>query len=1138
MGSRMQPLDRTLRSQLERSVRQARPVTEQAARAALDALGVADTSVPPHLDEEQRVLRRRLRAHARSLGDTFRNGGSVPERLIAEVAYEHWHRMLFARFLAENDLLIYDGVAITLEECAELAAEEGSGSGWALAARLAAKLLPQVFRIDSPVFALRLAPDDQRALESLLAGLAPEVFQASDSLGWVYQFWQADAKDRINQSEVKIGARELPAVTQLFTEPYMVSFLLDNALGAWWAAQRLTEADLRSASSEDELRRKAAIPGAPLEYLRFVRVPSPDPDKGEIWTPAAGRFEAWPEQLSELKVLDPCCGSGHFLVAVLLMLTPMRMELEELSASEAIDAVLRENLHGLEIDQRCVELAAFALALTAWRYPGAGGYRALPELHLACSGRPVTATKDEWKRLGLGRQNLSVALDWMHDAFHDAPVLGSLINPTKFLATKIIPWEELSRSLNQALQQEQTPEGQETAVVAQGLTKAATLLVEKFDLVITNVPYLKGGYHSPTLKTFLEEYYPRSKYDLAAVFVERSFDFLRRGGTSAIVTQQYWLFLKYYEKLREKLLRETQLGLIARLGPGSFETISGEVVNVCLQIVHNIMPSAGYIHRGFEVSHVKRLSDKIAHIRGSDVLATIQHKNLTNPDMRISFELGSEENSRLSELADFGKGSVSGDGAHYLRKFWELNSISEGLKYWLNSPNTKELWSGRSDCILWGEGGHNPEIEIGFAHRGQRVFGKNGIAIGKAGSLRFTPYVGEIFDDNVAVISPYRKEMLDSIWGFCVSGKLDAEIRKLDKKMSVTAGTFTKVPFDLHAWEHCAYGASIREAASNDLAQWIFHGHPCGSVNVDGVGNWTTHGPLGTDETVLHVAVARLLGYRWPAELDPAMQLAEEQRKWVRRSEALLRLSDTDGIVSIPPVRGEARAEERLLNLLAAAYGDAWGAETLSRLLASSDHSGKSLESWLRDKFFAQHCKLFQQRPFIWQIWDGLRDGFSVLVNYHKLDRKNLETLIYTYLGDWIRSQRDDFARGVDGAHEKLDAAEALQRRLEQILEGEAPYDIFVRWKPIEEQPIGWNPDLNDGVRLNIRPFLTVDDVGRKGAGILRDKPNIHWKRDRGKDVASAPWFHRFKGERINDHHLTLADKKASREQHENHNKP
>ncbi len=96
----------------------------------------------------------------------------------------------------------------------------------------------------------------------------------------------------------------------------------------------------------------------------------------------------------------------------------------------------------------------------------------------------------------------------------------------------------------------------------------------------------------------------------------------------------------------------------------------------------------------------------------------------------------------------------------------------------------------------------------------------------------------------------------------------------------------------------------------------------------------------------------------------------------------------------------------------------------------------------------------------------------------------------------------------MDGAQERLDAAEALKKKLELILEGEAPYDIFVRWKPLEKQPIGWDPDLNDGVRLNIRPFLSVPDVGKKGAGVLRDKPNIKWEKDRGKDVASAPWYH------------------------------
>ena len=266
------------------------------------------------------------------------------------------------------------------------------------------------------------------------------------------------------------------------------------------------------------------------------------------------------------------------------------------------------------------------------------------------------------------------------------------------------------------------------------------------------------------------------------------------------------------------------------------------------------------------------------------------------------------------------------------------------------------------------------------------------------------------------------------------------------------------------------------------------------------------------------------------------MELADEARAWVTKSQELTSHADKDGIVCIPPVGREASAADRLLNLLADAYGDAWSNDVLAQLLNCANHAGKSLETWLRDKFFIQHCELFHQRPFIWHIWDGLRDGFAALVNYYKLDYKTLETLIYTYLGEWISRQKRDANSGVDGAQEKLAAAEVLKTRLELILAGEAPYDIFVRWKPIEQQPIGWNPDLNDGVRLNIRPFLTVTDVGKRDAGVLRDRPRVKWGKDSGTDVPSAPWYELGlsyggkHGDRINDHHLTLAEKRAARE--------
>jgi hypothetical protein len=186
----------------------------------------------------------------------------------------------------------------------------------------------------------------------------------------------------------------------------------------------------------------------------------------------------------------------------------------------------------------------------------------------------------------------------------------------------------------------------------------------------------------------------------------------------------------------------------------------------------------------------------------------------------------------------------------------------------------------------------------------------------------------------------------------------------------------------------------------------------------------------------------------------------------------------------------------------------------VKELLDQAGSKKKNVADWLRDEFFKQHCAVFGKRPFMWHIWDGQRDGFSALVNYHRLDRKMLERLTYTYLGqDWVERQRAEVRDEVPGAEARLSAALMLQRKLEAILEGEEPYDIYVRWKDLHEQAIGWDPDLNDGVRLNIRPFVE--------AGVLRAPFNIHWRKDRGKNPDGS--------ERYNHIHLSLAAKLEAR---------
>jgi hypothetical protein len=1137
----MQPLDKDLRNKLDKTVKEARQVAEAAAAAALEQFGVAEANPYAHLSDAERDLRRRLRVHGRQLGDSRDGQTQYQEcgRLIEEIAYEHWHRMLFARFLAENDLLMYDGVAVTLEECEELALDQGLANGWVLAARLSSKMLPQIFRTESPVFDLSFALNYQLPLERLVADLPSAVFTASDSLGWVYQFWQAKKKDEVNAAEVKIGARELPAVTQLFTEPYMVSFLLDNALGAWWAARRLSADDLKNADSEEELRQKAAIPGVPLEYLRFVRVPSPQAEEGqgEIWTPAAGTFDGWPEHLADLKTLDPCCGSGHFLVAAFLMLVPMRMELEGMSAREAVDAVLRDNLHGLELDQRCVELAAFALALTAWKYPSAGGYRVLPELNLACSGLSISAKKEEWLALAGDNTNLRIALGEIHNQFKDAPVLGSLINPEASLGTGTLfelKLHEVGLLLNKALTDEKNDERTEIGVVAQGVTKSAELLSKNYHCVATNPPYLGEKKQSATLRKYSQDNYHNGKADLSTAFVMRGEQFCP-GATQCLVLPQNWLYQRSYQGFRKTLLDNNRIRHITQLGANAFASPVG--ADVLLLVVSE----GGDSFTCQELTQHNNATEKALLINKLPIKILYSSNLLSHDDARITLAHRNINIPTLEAYSTCCAGILNGDTPRFIGLFWEVSfNHYPSWSFLQRTTDSTKHYSGMSNIILW-EGGTGQLRQLAIElkerlhdadRRGNQAWGKQGIAISQMGKLPASFYLGNLYDQSVAMIIPKSEEHQSAIMACCESEYFSDEVRKIDKNLKVTVSTLLKVPFELDYWTQVAaerYPNGLPKPYTDDPTQWIFHGHPCGSVIWDEEQKWTAHGPLRTDDTVLQVAVARLLGYRWPAEQDTSMELADEQREWVRRCEALASYADEDGIVCIPPVRGEAAASDRLLNLLAAAYGDAWSNDTLAALLTSADHAGKTLETWLREKFFTQHCKLFQHRPFIWHIWDGLRDGFAALVNYHKLDYKTLEALIYTYLGDWISRQKQDIVNGVDGAQERLAAAEALKKKLELILEGEAPYDIFVRWKPLERQPIGWNPDLNDGVRLNIRPFMSVLDVGKKGAGVLRDKPNIKWDKDRGKDVESAPWYHKFNGDRINDHHLSLEEKRIAK---------
>ena len=1100
----MPALDSKLRSQLDDVCQKARDLAVAYSQSALQKLAVDAAEPLSHFGPKDKELRNRLRARGRQVGDVRNADGTQSiDQLAQELAYEFWHRMLFARFLAENNLLMHpDGVAVSLEECEELAptADPPAANGFVLVARYASTMLPQIFRTDDVLLEIEFAPEQRLAMEKLLGSLPKQTFEADDSLGWVYQFWQTAEKKRVNDSGNKIDGRTLPAVTQLFTEHYMVEFLLHNTIGAWWCAKEGIQGPPGG----------AGIPSgkSPVEmpYLRWR-------DDG---APAAGKFEGWPKTLAEFTMLDPCCGSGHFLVAAFNLLVSLRMHDERLAAGEACEAVLRDNIFGLELDPRCTQIAAFALALAAWKYPDAGSYRPLPPLSISCSGQGVTGKRDEWLVLANGDDRLRQGMDRLYDLFQQAFELGSLIDPRREKGDLFeAGYGELQPMLMTALAKYAGDADLcAVGVAAQGIATGATLLAQRYTLVATNVPYLGRGKQSDVVKNYLDENYAEGKADLGTAFVLRCLELCQVGGSTALVAPQTWLFLNTYKRFRETVLKQNSWNGIVCLGEEAWWTFGFRGPRTVLQLLTAATPHEGNTFFGIDVSthrgqtplQLDEIASRLANRTSTRIAVVGQADQLRNPDARISLAPHSDA-VLLRSVAKSFTGLGTGDFAHYGRSFWELPAITQEWSFHQCSVEHSAFWGGLEHVIAWNYSTNRvrdmSEAERVQIHNqdqsGQQAWGRKGVAVGLMGELRTSLYTGERFDKSVAVLVPDSEDMLPALWSFCNDPNFNTVVRSVDRNVMCSSGALVKIPFALIQWQELAnakYPDGLPEPYSDDPTQWLFKGQ------------------IESSTDPLQVAVARLLGYRWPDQ--------------PKSSNDIDKLADSDGILCLPGVRGEVAASERLLEVLHSAYGNNWTDSVLHKLLTDAGcKAGTTLEDWLRNQFFEQHCKRFQNRPFIWHIWDGRKDGFSALVNYHKLNHQALENLTYSYLNDWITAQGKSDKAGADS---RLGAAQELQAKLKLILAGEPPYDIFVRWKPLHEQAIGWHPDLNEGVRINIRPFIEGD--------ILRKKPNIKWTKDRGnepkRDKIDYPWFwnaNEFVGDRVNDIHLTNTEKQAARSQ-------
>lgn len=373
-------------------------------------------------------------------------------------------------------------------------------------------------------------------------------------VGWLYQYYNTEPKEQVFanlKKNIKISAENIPAATQLFTPDWIVRYMVENSLGRLWSEGH---------PDFDKSEWKYYLDEAPQE-------PQVAQQLAEL---RKGYAALTPE---DIKCIDPCMGSGHILAYLFDVLMQIYRS-AGYTDRDAAASIVEHNLYGLDIDDRAAQMAYFVVMMKGCHYDSRFLRRRLnPHVYAIQESGELTA--DALGRLGKQESTARTLLD----TFKNAKEYGSILQPKVTLA-ELDALQEQLREVDGASDMgsltDQLVAGQIVNVLYP-LIEQARMLVQKYDVVVTNPPYMGASNMNPRLNDFIKNHYPDSKSDLFAVFIERCAQMDKRGGYQAMITQHAWMFLSSFEKLRAKLQLIDTVNM-AHLGARGFDEIGGEVV--------------------------------------------------------------------------------------------------------------------------------------------------------------------------------------------------------------------------------------------------------------------------------------------------------------------------------------------------------------------------------------------------------------------------------------------------------------------------------------------------------------------------------------------------------------------------------
>lgn len=515
-------------------------------------------------------------------------------------------------------------------------------------------------------------------------------------VGWLYQYYNTEPKEQVFanlKKNIKISAENIPAATQLFTPDWIVRYMVENSLGRLWSEGH---------PDFDKSEWKYYLDEAPQE-------PQVVQQLAEL---RKGYAALTPE---DIKCIDPCMGSGHILAYLFDVLMQIYRS-AGYTDRDAAASIVEHNLYGLDIDDRAAQMAYFVVMMKGCHYDSRFLRRHLkPHVYAIQESGELTA--DALGRLGKQESTARALLD----GFKNAKEYGSILQPKVTLA-ELDALQEQLREVDGASDMGSLPDqlvAGQIVNVLYPLIEQARMLVQKYDVVVTNPPYMGGSGMNARLSDYVKKYYPDSKSDLFAVFIERCAQMDKRGGYQAMITQHAWMFLSSFEKLRAKLQLIDTVNM-AHLGARGFDEIGGEVVQTTSFVMRS-SHTKGY--KGTYCRLIDGDSEKAKaemFVSGENRYVAEQDNFSKIPGSPVAYWVAVSLFSKFQEGKAFVKyskacsGLKTGDNDTFLRQWFEVQKSSikfdcasvetakaSGAKWFpYNKGGEYRKWYGNRDLIV------------------------------------------------------------------------------------------------------------------------------------------------------------------------------------------------------------------------------------------------------------------------------------------------------------------------------------------------------------------------------------------------------------------------------------------------------